>query len=743
MTALPTRAEWLFSFKNYAAAMLAIFIAMGMGLPRPFWAMLTVFVVAQPLSGAVRSKAVFRLLGTALGAAAAIVMVPPLSNAPELLSLALALWVGACLYLSLLDRTPRSYVFMLAGYSAALIGFPAVSQPETIFDVGLARVIEISLGIVCGTLVHSLVFPQGLGPVLLKRLDGALADARTWMRDALRGDRDAKSDRDRRKVASDITELRVLSTHLPFDTSHLRFTSHSLRALQDRMALLLPVLASIEDVVASLRTQGGLSANHTALLDDIAAWEPADGASSADTAVMQRAEAALAARIDASTPAVDGMSSWRDLLTFHLCARLHELLDARVESWRLRAQIDRIAHGGPARLTDGITRVIRARFGTPFHRDHGLALLSSFAAVIAILVCCAFWIGTGWPSGSAAALIAAVFCCFFATQDDPAPSIKTFLAYTIYSLPLSAFYLLVVMPAINSFGMLALATAPAIVAIGIFVARPKTTLRAMALLFGFGSTLSLHDTGTADFASFINSNIGQIAGTAAAALITQLLRSVGAEWTARRLLRSGWSELAAMAGARGASAAQTVAHQNVANRMLDRVGLLAPRLALSRPVEHQVASDAFQDLRVGDTIAQLQRARPLLHDGEPALRRLLRALSRHFADLSAGRIKAADMAGGRGAPGPEVLAALDGALRGIVAGPASMARDRAVIALAGLRNSLFPQAEAYVASAVATAAATFAATSVATTAATATATAAATAASPAAPHPPAEPPNDR
>jgi uncharacterized membrane protein YccC len=40
-----------------------------------------------------------------------------------LLSLALACWVGLCLYVSLLDRTPRSYVFMLAGYTAGLIGF--------------------------------------------------------------------------------------------------------------------------------------------------------------------------------------------------------------------------------------------------------------------------------------------------------------------------------------------------------------------------------------------------------------------------------------------------------------------------------------------------------------------------------------------------------------------------------------------------------------------------------------------
>ena len=77
---------------------------------------------------------------------------------PELLVLALALWAAVCLYVSLLDRTPRSYMFMLAGYTAALIGFPAVLDPGAIFDTALARIEEITLGIVCASLVSSLAF---------------------------------------------------------------------------------------------------------------------------------------------------------------------------------------------------------------------------------------------------------------------------------------------------------------------------------------------------------------------------------------------------------------------------------------------------------------------------------------------------------------------------------------------------------------------------------------------------------
>jgi uncharacterized membrane protein YccC len=74
------------------------------------------------------------------GCAATVVLVPSLSASPELLSL--ALWTGLCLYLSLLDRSARSYVFLLGGYSAALIGFPLVDAPTAMFDTAAARVQE-------------------------------------------------------------------------------------------------------------------------------------------------------------------------------------------------------------------------------------------------------------------------------------------------------------------------------------------------------------------------------------------------------------------------------------------------------------------------------------------------------------------------------------------------------------------------------------------------------------------------
>ena len=91
-----------------------------------------------------------------------VAIVPNLVDAPELTTLAIMLWVALCVFVSLLDRTPRSYMFVLSGYTAALIGFPSVLAPDTVFDTAVSRVEEITLGVVCAAIVHSLIFPKSV-----------------------------------------------------------------------------------------------------------------------------------------------------------------------------------------------------------------------------------------------------------------------------------------------------------------------------------------------------------------------------------------------------------------------------------------------------------------------------------------------------------------------------------------------------------------------------------------------------
>ena len=77
------------------------------------------------------------------------------------------LWVGLCLYVSLLDRTPRAYVLQLSGFTAALVGFPTVLNPGGVFDVAIARMEEIMLGTMSAALVHSVIFPRSVLSALL------------------------------------------------------------------------------------------------------------------------------------------------------------------------------------------------------------------------------------------------------------------------------------------------------------------------------------------------------------------------------------------------------------------------------------------------------------------------------------------------------------------------------------------------------------------------------------------------
>src|ERR1700755_2211596 len=142
--------------------MAAFAIALRLDMPRPYWAMASVYITSNQLAGATWSKAAYRMLGTLIGAAATIALIPNLVNAPALLRRAVALWVGICLYLALLDGTARGYTFLLAGYTVALLGFPMLSTPELTFDLVVARVQEIMLGIIVASIVAMLVLPQSV-----------------------------------------------------------------------------------------------------------------------------------------------------------------------------------------------------------------------------------------------------------------------------------------------------------------------------------------------------------------------------------------------------------------------------------------------------------------------------------------------------------------------------------------------------------------------------------------------------
>jgi uncharacterized membrane protein YccC len=662
--------DWLFAAKTFGAAMLAVYVALAIGLDRPYWAMATVYIVSQPLVGAVRSKALYRLLGTLLGAAVTIVLIPNLVDAPELLCLAAACWTGLCVTMALLDRTPRSYTFLLAGYTAALIGFPAVETPGAMWDIALARVEEIGLGIVCTTIVSTVVFPRPLGPMLSARILAWVGNASTWAEEVLGAGEDTRADAARLRLAADAVELRMLASNLAYDTSRMQRATRWVIELERRMVLLLPLLSSIGDRIAALRAAGGITPGLAALLATMRVWVRAGAPPPREEAALLRA--AIAALEDETDPRL----GWNEVMRGSLLLRLRELVDVRQDMRDLRRHIERgggalpftlaVASGGPERR----------------HYDPGFALFSGFGAALTILVLSAVWIESGWEAGGGAVELAAAGCSLFAALDDPTPALKNFLVCALVAILFVGIGLFGVLPLAHDFETLTLALGAFFIPVSLLAALPATQQLGTVLGFITATLLSVQSVYAADFVTYADGSLAVLLGLAGSAVMMALVRSVGAEWSARRLLRAGWRDLAAIPGHRTPED-RTV----LAGLLVDRLGLLVPRLAAVGKGNDLAAVDALADLRIGINLLDLQRDR----DGLPppvraAVDDVLSGTAAHFA-AQAGT-------GHTRQPAPALLRDIDRALDAAIPLPGARARDL-LLQLVGLRRGLFASAAPY------------------------------------------------
>jgi len=678
----PSLRDWLFSVKTFAAAMLALYLGLVFELPRPYWAMATVYIVSNPFVGATRSKALYRALGTALGASAAVLCVPPFVESPYLFSVVVALWTGTLLYLAISDRTARSYVFLLAGYTMPLIALPAVFSPANVFDLAITRTEEILLGIVCASVVGSVILPNRLAPTIIERTDGWFRDAVVYAAETLSGRiAGASISACRQRLAATVNALELLLSQLAYDDTppDVLTLAHALRG---RMQLLLPIMSSLADpLVALLDGQRARPAGLEALLADVVKWisTPLRPASEG---VRPYPEAdALRERIAALQPPPAALATWQGALLSNALWRLEQVVDVWQDCRALRHLLT--AEEGTWQPRFHHWRV----GGTERYFDRGIMLFSTASAVGAIVLACALWISSGWNDGAGAVTLAAIACCFFAALDDPAPQVFKFFTATAASVALAGLYLFVVLPNVHDFPMLVILFAGPFILVGTLIPRPQFNLATMLVAVNTATFISIQDAYDADFFIFLNSNLAGLAGLLYAYLWTRVTRPFGAELAAARLMRSSWADVVL-----SASKKPIEDQRNLAARMLDRLMQLIPRLAATDDNFHP-SIESFRDLRIAFNAVDLRRLRPKLGGEAPAaIDGVLDGIRSHFETCVARRTRQ---------PVPEsLMSTIDVALARITAQrvdsaanstPASTRQLRdALHALVGLRLSLFP-----------------------------------------------------
>jgi uncharacterized membrane protein YccC len=529
----------------------------------------------------------------------------------------------------------------------------------------------------CGSLIHGVVFPRTVTARLHARIDQIMREVEKRTQGALALNRDAKLRAERRRIAIDLGELDQLVVHLPFDTARLVPRVRTVRALQDQLIMLLPLVTTVEDRLEALEaTEEGVPPAVTDLAHRISLWLE-DGIAAADRDAVAAAFIAEAKALEPQRRP-DG-PLWRDMLLFNLLSRLGELVAGHRDCRNLRDQL----HTPSVRaITPAVGALLASAHGRSLHHDRGAALRTALGTIATIMLGCVFWIGTAWPSGAGAVLIAGVCCALFGGADNGRQAIVGFLIGTTIALIAAAPFAYAVMPRVTDFVMLAAVLAPPLLILGSVFARPQYTLPGFGAAIGFLNTIGLNATYGSDFAGFVNGAIAQILGIGFAVLTVGLFQTVGPETAIGRLFRAGWKDVARRATGRSRDEVRWL------SRMIDRVGLLLPKLSgraqddTARPLV-----DMLIDMRIGIVSGRLRALGRTAAPAEHALvERTLDAVGDYYSRLHPSRP----------VPPPEaMLADIDRTVAAFALDEVTERRREALLLLTSLRRNLFPEAAAY------------------------------------------------
>ncbi|MDQ0629178.1 putative membrane protein YccC [Pantoea agglomerans] len=164
--------QWRYALRNAIAMCLALSIAYGLDLDEPYWAMTSAAVISFPTVGGAISKSLGRIVGSLMGASAALLIAGHTLNEPWLFTFAIAGWLALCTGIANHYQNNVAYAFSLAGYTAAIIAFSSVNITDitSLWTIAQARVCEVISGILCAGLMMMVLPSTSDGETLITSL---------------------------------------------------------------------------------------------------------------------------------------------------------------------------------------------------------------------------------------------------------------------------------------------------------------------------------------------------------------------------------------------------------------------------------------------------------------------------------------------------------------------------------------------------------------------------------------------
>ena len=179
---------WAFALRTWVAMMLGLYVAFWLQLENAWLAAVTVGILSLQTRGQAYQKAIYRLLMTAVGVVASIIIAGLFAQARDLFVIAYASWLGLCVYAGGLLDGNRAAGVVIAGFTVAFVAVVPIDSPQNIFLTGLDRGAVTAVGIVALALVNDVFLAPNLHTILSGKIAAVHQRVRAFALAILRGE---------------------------------------------------------------------------------------------------------------------------------------------------------------------------------------------------------------------------------------------------------------------------------------------------------------------------------------------------------------------------------------------------------------------------------------------------------------------------------------------------------------------------------------------------------------------------
>ena len=549
----------------------------------PYWSVLSVYIIVNPPgAGAIRSKCVFRLLGTVIGGVLVVAVTGLFGDQIGILLMA----------------PIASYIWFAVAVTGAVISIRNIMHPERIYALATARVGEISLGILMTAAVDCL-WPEPMTPAFLKTMADWRSQARDFAVETIRLAEVPSSDEERqgklRDLVKGIQAIDAKAIQLPFDIVPRAPRGRDLDLVRRQVVATVGDLIAVELRARPLRETGEITSPIDGLPKAVIVWlrdEPELCNGELDAYVDRGRD--LAVELGAPREDVEEAEE-RVALTergfrSRLAAFLHDWCD-------LLVAIRAVETGRrlPPRLESVAARAKPVR-----SVDYLATALDLMPLVLAMTVSSAIWYLTAWDNGPTALLFSFAGCIFLVGQAQILESTAGFLACVLIAFGLVFLYQFAVLPRVTDFPVLIMVLGCALLPLGLLMAMSMAGMLIAALTLSF---LGLQNAYSADFAQSLQTLAGSLVGLLIAVISLRVCAYDHARFATRRLAAAVHRDVLDVARA-----------SRLPGR--ERFRFLALyRLSLYFPAAEQAAADGsgvapqdlLSDLIVGHNLLTLRR----------------------------------------------------------------------------------------------------------------------------------------